>query len=43
MVTDEKIEILDEETIKDIEEVMEDIKAGRFYTHEEVKKRLGLE
>lgn len=38
---DEK-EILDEETLKDIEEAIEDIKAGRVYTHEEMKKRLGL-
>ena len=42
-LSEEEIEILDEETIKDIEEAMEDIKAGRVYTHEEAKKELGIE
>jgi len=42
-LSEEEMEILDEETIKDIEEAMEDIRAGKFYTHEEMKKRLGLE
>ncbi len=36
------MEILSEEDIKDIEESPEQIKAGDFYTHEEMKKRLGL-
>ena len=31
-LSEEEIEILDEETIKDIEEAMDDIKAGRVYT-----------
>jgi len=43
MVADEEMEILDEETIKDIEEAMGEIKSGKFYTHEEMKKRLELE
>jgi len=42
-LSEEEMEILDEETIKDIEKGMEDIRAGKFYTHEEMKKRLGLE
>jgi len=42
-LSEEEMEILDGETIKDIEEAMEEIKAGKFYTHEEMKKRLGLE
>jgi len=42
-LSEEEMEVLDEETIKDIEEAMEDIKAGRFYTHEEAKKEMGLE
>lgn len=33
---------LNEETKKDVEEARDDIKAGRFYTHEQVKKKLGL-
>ncbi|NCO96841.1 MAG: hypothetical protein COY38_03960 [Candidatus Aenigmarchaeota archaeon CG_4_10_14_0_8_um_filter_37_24] len=42
-LSEEEMEILDKETIKDIEEAIADIKAGKFYTHEEMKKRLGLE
>ncbi len=30
------------ETKKEIEQARTDIKAGKFYTHEQVKKRLGL-
>ena len=33
---------LSEETKRDIEKARADIKAGRFYTHEQVKKKLGL-
>lgn len=33
---------ISEETKKDIEKARADIKAGKFYTHEQVKKRLGL-
>lgn len=33
---------LNEETKKRIEQAREDIKKGRFYTHEQVKKELGL-
>lgn len=35
-------DILTEEDKKDIEEALADIKAGKFYTFEEVKKELGL-
>lgn len=35
-------DILSDEVIKNIEEGVEDIKAGRVYTSEQVKKRLGL-
>lgn len=31
-----------EETKKDIERALKDVKEGKVYTHEEVKKRLGL-
>jgi len=33
---------LNEETKKRIDIAREDIKAGRYYTHEQVKKELGL-
>ena len=33
---------LDEQDLKDIAESEEDFRQGRFYTHEEVKKRLGF-
>ncbi len=33
---------LNEETKKDIEKARADIKAGKFYTHDQVKKKLGL-
>lgn len=33
---------LSEETKKEIEKARADIKAGRFYTHEQVKKKLGM-
>ncbi len=35
-------DVLSEEIIKNIEEGVADIKAGRVYTSEQVKKRLGL-
>lgn len=41
-LSEEEMEILDEETIGDIEEAIKNIKAGKVYTHEEMKKRLGL-
>ena len=41
-LSEDEMEILDKETIKDIEEAMEDIKAGRFYTNEQMKKELGI-
>ena len=34
--------ILSEKTIRDLEEGVADIKAGRVYTSEQVKKKLGL-
>ena len=33
---------VNEETKKDLEEARADFKAGRYYTHEEVKKKLGI-
>ena len=33
---------LNEETKKAVEQARADFKAGKFYTHEQVKKRLGL-
>lgn len=36
-------EVLTEEDIRDIEEAIQDIKAGRVYTTEEVKKELGID
>lgn len=33
---------LSEQTKKDIEEARAQIKAGKFYTHEQVKKELGI-
>ena len=36
-------EVLSKALIKNIEEGIADIKAGRIYTSEQVKKRLGLE
>lgn len=33
---------INDETKKQIEQARADIKAGKFYTHEQVKKRLGL-
>jgi predicted CopG family antitoxin len=33
---------LNDEAKRDIEQARAEIKAGRFYTHEQVKKRLGL-
>ncbi|MGA2935327.1 MAG: hypothetical protein ABSD81_09260 [Methanomicrobiales archaeon] len=35
-------EPLTEEEIKGIEEALQDLKEGRLYTHEQVKKKLGL-
>lgn len=40
MIEDEKE--LSEQTKKDIEEARKRVKEGKFLTHEEVKKRLGL-
>ena len=39
---DESEAELSPQAIKDIEESLEDLKKGRVYTHEEVKKKLGL-
>ncbi len=33
---------VNEQTKKEIEQARAEIKAGKFYTHEQVKKRLGL-
>lgn len=33
---------INEETKREIEKARADIKAGRFYTHEQVKQKLGL-
>ncbi|MBI4147390.1 hypothetical protein HY494_01935 [Candidatus Woesearchaeota archaeon] len=33
---------LNKETKKEVEQARADYKAGKFYTHEQVKKRLGL-
>lgn len=33
---------LSEETKRDIEQARADIKAGKFYTHEQVKKKFGI-
>lgn len=33
---------VNKETKREIEQARLDIKAGKFYTHEQVKKRLGL-
>lgn len=33
---------ISEETKKEIEQARADFKAGKFYTHEQVKKKLGL-
>ncbi len=35
-------EPLSDEEIKDVEKSLEEIKAGRYYTHEQVKKNLNL-
>ena len=35
-------EPLSEEEIEGIEKALQDLKEGRFYTHEQVKKKLGL-
>ena len=35
-------EELSPQAIKDIEEALDDIKKGRVYSHEEVKRKLGL-
>ena len=35
-------EVLSEEIIKNIEEGIADIKAGRVYTSDQVKKKLGI-
>lgn len=39
---EEDVGILSEKTIRDLEEGVADIKAGRVYTSEQVKKKLGL-
>lgn len=41
-VVEEDEGILSKQTIKDIEESLADIKAGRVYTSNQVKKKLGL-
>ena len=33
---------LSEETLKEIEQAKKDFKEGKYYTHEQVKKELGL-
>jgi len=33
---------LNAETKREVEQARADIKAGKFYTHEQIKKRLGL-
>ena len=33
---------LNKETKREVEQARADIKAGKFYTHEQIKKRLGL-
>jgi len=33
---------VNEETKRGIEQARADVKAGKFYTHEQVKKKLGL-
>jgi len=33
---------LNEETKREIEQARADVKAGKFYTHEQAKKKLGL-
>lgn len=33
---------INEETKKEIEQARADIKAGKFYTHQQIKKKLGL-
>lgn len=33
---------LSEQALKNIKEAEEDLKHGRFYTHDEIKKELGL-
>ncbi len=35
-------EPLSEEEIKDVEKSLDEIKAGKYYTHEQVKKKLNL-
>lgn len=42
MATKETEEALSSQAIKNIQKSLEDIKAGRVSSHEEVKKRLGL-
>lgn len=42
MAIEESEEELGPQTIKNIQKSLEDIKAGRVTSHEEVKKRLGL-
>ncbi|MHB8603161.1 MAG: hypothetical protein ACYC6W_11480 [Nitrosotalea sp.] len=39
----ENDDVLSKTVIKNIEESIADIKAGRVYTSEQVKKKLGLE
>ena len=41
-ITEDDEGILSKQTIKNIEQGIADIKAGRVYTSEQVKKRLGL-
>jgi predicted transcriptional regulator len=41
-VVEDDEDILSKQAIKDIEEGLADIKAGRVYTSDQVKKKLGL-
>jgi len=41
-IVEEEEDALSKETIKNIEEGLADIKAGRVYTSKQVKKKLGL-
>jgi predicted transcriptional regulator len=39
----EDLEELDEKTVKEIQKAEKDIKAGKFKTHEQVKRELGFD
>jgi len=40
---EEETDVLTDEDIRDIEEAIQDIKSGRTYTTEELKKELGID